>query len=121
MTTRVGSFPPNAWGLYDMVGNVWEWTQDWYQSDYYAVSPPKDPTGPRRATRRCCAAAPGTTSRTSASSPRATATRPEQRLYYNGFRVVAVARGTAIFRNKYVCPLFYLPLDAPQIDREKSG
>jgi formylglycine-generating enzyme required for sulfatase activity len=37
---------PNPWGLYNMHGGVWEWVQDWYDSNYYVNSPVKDPLGP---------------------------------------------------------------------------
>jgi formylglycine-generating enzyme required for sulfatase activity len=42
-TSPVGTYPPNGYGLYDMIGNVWEWTVDWYQSQH-----------PHEKTKSCC-------------------------------------------------------------------
>jgi sulfatase modifying factor 1 len=42
----VMTFSPNSYGLFDMIGNVWEWVLDWYDSDYFSNSPTSNPQGP---------------------------------------------------------------------------
>jgi formylglycine-generating enzyme required for sulfatase activity len=51
-TTTVGSYPPNAFVLHDMLGNVFEWCSDWFDKDYYMASPIDDPLGPSRTGHR---------------------------------------------------------------------
>lgn len=46
-SSPVGAFPPNDYGLFDISGNVWEWTADLYHHDYYGVSPTRNPPGPK--------------------------------------------------------------------------
>ena len=48
----VGTKAPNGLGIYDMSGNVWETTNDWYDGNYYASSPRNNPTGPTSGTHR---------------------------------------------------------------------
>jgi formylglycine-generating enzyme len=45
-TFPVGELKPNPYGLYDIVGNLWEWVSDWYSEDYYSESPERNPGGP---------------------------------------------------------------------------
>jgi len=51
-TSPVGSFAPNGYGVYDIAGNALEWCADWFDEDYYSISPKRNPRGPDSGTRR---------------------------------------------------------------------
>ena len=53
-TSAVGSYPSGAspYGALDMAGNVWQWVNDWYDTNYYANSPTSNPPGPSSGTYR---------------------------------------------------------------------
>ena len=72
-TTPVGSFPANAWGLFDMHGNVWEWCADWYGP--YPEEELKDPQGFVGGDRRVCRGGSWTATQGTAARRTATGTR----------------------------------------------
>jgi formylglycine-generating enzyme required for sulfatase activity len=51
-TAPVGQFQPNAWGLHEMHGSLWEWCADFYDAEYYQRSPRQDPQGPAEGAMR---------------------------------------------------------------------
>ena len=85
-TTPVGTFPANAWGLFDMHGNVWEWCMDW--KGEYPEGAVTDPKGPRDGSSRVLRGGSWDNPPRSCRSANRSDLNPDGSSYYLGFRVV---------------------------------
>ena len=83
-----GSFPANDFGLFDMAGNAWDWVADWYDPDYYHVSPRMNPIGPVSGTTRVRRGGCWARSSLSMRSACRSSMPPESRDPRMGFRVL---------------------------------
>ena len=90
---RVGSHPPNAWGLFDMHGNVVEWCHEWWSETYYAESPDTDPHGPADGWQRVARGGSFSQFASDCRSAARLGRAPASRLNTIGFRVALTLTG----------------------------
>ncbi len=94
---KVKDTPPNNYGLYGMSGNVWHWTNDWYDSNYYEKSPKDNPMGPEIGrTKVVRGGSWGSISPDYLRTAKRSYTTPSNYNYDIGFRCVRLARGTIL-------------------------
>lgn len=85
---EVGLKLPNSFGLYDMIGNIWEWCEDWYQSDYYLDSPLYSPKGPSYGTKKVLRGGSWGDEKKYLGCSIRDSYFPEKSWYLNGFRIL---------------------------------
>lgn len=86
-STSVASYKSNAWGIFDMHGNVAEWCWDWYDKSYYAKSPANDPDGPSGGDHRVLRGGSFLVKQSSCRSATRFWNVPGEGKYYIGFRI----------------------------------
>ena len=89
-TSPVGSFEPNAWQLYDLIGNVWEWCDDQYDGRFYQSSPKENPHNTTGASYRVIRGGCWNSGPRISRPAYPQQVPPEDRFINLGFRVAAV-------------------------------
>ncbi len=87
LTQSVGAKEPNELGVYDMLGNVWEWVGDWYDRFYYKDSPLKNPAGPKYGAERVSRGCSFNSSEGHCRESLRNYNKPGSRTIYLGFRL----------------------------------
>lgn len=90
-THPVAQKTANAWGLYDMHGNIFEWCNDWHADSYYSASPGTDPAGPTTGQARVLRGGDWAYGPGGCRSAFRSNSYPDNRYYYTGFRPVKTA------------------------------
>jgi len=98
-----GQKKPNAWGLYDVHGNVWEWCRDWYDSEYYTKAKNVDPENTRKTGFRVLRGGSFVNTRYCRSANR-DGYGPAGRYFHIGFRVLVSAGGAKNREGTCRCP-----------------
>jgi len=91
-TQPVGSRQPNGLEIYDMNGNVSEWCSDWYNQDYYRLSPKDNPKGPAQGENRVIRGSDGRSADLSSRAAFRSGAAPDSQIRTNGFRVLFSTR-----------------------------
>jgi len=118
---KVKDAPPNNYGLYGMSGNVWQWTNDWYDKNYYKESPKDNPTGPKTGrTKVLRGGSWGSISPDYLRVAKRSYAQPDNYNYDIGFRCVRSAKGEILEHPQINEKALYQFYQYPTISEDKS-